>query len=339
MRLYEFASDQVTVWFNPAYKGVDLDHNYWDKKPAKQIETSKLIPNEPEVKSEPNVYHDKYKAGEDVKPIIVTKHPCVRGYLVLDGNHRYFAAKDAGVKTMEVIEVPSNVITHRGDVPKIQNENKITSSDLQQLETYADRLFASLGIDVEFSKHFQDRINDPRNKKPITMAELTRLFKQIYKQHGKPIAQLGPDAEAVMKDMRTDVNVPFALKWDGKELDLVAKTIMRKPNFNTPNPEFAVEGKRIPRKKGQPAGSKKHSDLYTDENPKGTIHGLGFKDEATARSSVSKIRKSGRSHAHKIQAAVAMEQRAKAAGKSGPAAIYRKYINSMKKKTKAKNKK
>ena len=28
---------------------------------------------------------------------------------------------------------------------------------------------------------------------------------------------------------------------------------------------------RIPRKKGQPAGSKKHSDLYTDENPKGTI--------------------------------------------------------------------
>ena len=99
------------------------------------------------------------------------------------------------------------------------------------------------------------------------------------------------------------------------------------------------EGKRIPRKKGQKAKRKKHSDLYTDEDPKGTIHGLGFKDEATARASVSKIRKSGRSHAHKIQAAVAMEQRARAAGKTGPAAIYRKYINSMKKKTKAKNKK
>ena len=99
------------------------------------------------------------------------------------------------------------------------------------------------------------------------------------------------------------------------------------------------EGKRIPRKKGQPARSKKHSDLYTDENPKGTIHGLGFKDEATARASVRKIRNSSRSHAHKIQAAVAMEQRAKAAGKSGPASIYRKFINSMKKKTKAKSKK
>nr|BAR33414.1 hypothetical protein [uncultured Mediterranean phage uvMED] len=94
---------------------------------------------------------------------------------------------------------------------------------------------------------------------------------------------------------------------------------------------------RIPRKKGQPANSKKHSDLYTDENPKGTIHGLGFKNVDTAKASVSKIRNSSRSHAHKIQAAVAMEQRAREMGKSSEAAVYRKYINSMKKKTKEMN--
>ena len=94
---------------------------------------------------------------------------------------------------------------------------------------------------------------------------------------------------------------------------------------------------RIPRKKGQPAGSKKHSDLYTDENPKGTIHGLGFKDVAKAKASVSKIRNSSRSHAHKIQAAVAMEQRAREMGKTSEAAVYRKFINSMKKKTKKMN--
>ena len=94
---------------------------------------------------------------------------------------------------------------------------------------------------------------------------------------------------------------------------------------------------RIPRKKGQPANSKKHSDLYTDENPKGTIHGLGFKNVDTAKASVSKIRNSSRSHAHKIQAAVAMEQRAREMGKSSEAAVYRKYINSMKKKTKKMN--
>ena len=94
---------------------------------------------------------------------------------------------------------------------------------------------------------------------------------------------------------------------------------------------------RIPRKEGQPANSKKHSDLYTDENPKGTIHGLGFKDVATAKASVAKIKKSSRSHAHKIQAAIAMEQRARVMGKTSEAAVFRKFINSMKKKTKQMN--
>ena len=92
---------------------------------------------------------------------------------------------------------------------------------------------------------------------------------------------------------------------------------------------------RIPRKKGQPANSKKHSDLYTDENPKGTIHGLKFATVKDAKRSVNKIKRSGRPHAHKIQAAVAMEQRAREMGKKSAAGIYRKYINSMKKKTKS----
>jgi len=98
-----------------------------------------------------------------------------------------------------------------------------------------------------------------------------------------------------------------------------------------------LEAKRIPRKKGQHRGSSSHSDLYTDENPKGTIHGLKFATVDDAKKSVSKIKGSGKSHAHKIQAAVAMEQRAKEMGKTTQAAVYRAYINQMKKKTKEKN--
>ena len=87
---------------------------------------------------------------------------------------------------------------------------------------------------------------------------------------------------------------------------------------------------RIPRKEGQPAKSKKHSDLYTDENPKGTIRGLKFATKEDAVKSVTKIRNSGNSKAHKIQAAVAMEQRARVMGKRDAASVYRKYINSVK---------
>ena len=123
-------------------------------------------------------------------------------------------------------------------------ERQITRSDLNQIEKYADKLFAKVGIDVNFTKHFLDRVNDERNKKQITTAELTRLFKQSYAKHGKKISGMSPDAEAVIKDMKTDVNMPFVLKYDPKnqEIDLVAKTVMRKKGFKTPDPEFTVEG-------------------------------------------------------------------------------------------------
>ena len=97
------------------------------------------------------------------------------------------------------------------------------------------------------------------------------------------------------------------------------------------------EAKRIPRKKGQHKNSPSHSDLYTDENPKGTIKGLKFATVKDAEASVRKIKGSGKSHAHKIQAAVAMEQRAREMGKKSAAGVYRSFINGMKKKTKKKN--
>jgi len=118
--------------------------------------------------------------------------------------------------------------------------------------------------------------------------------------------------------------------WDThKQVGMKKKSGRMVPNCVPKNEE-----PRIPRKKGQPAGSDKHSDLYTDENPVGTIQGLGFKDVETAKASVKKIIGSGKTHAHKIQAAIAMEQRAKEMGKSAEAAVYRKYIDKMKQKTK-----
>lgn len=118
----------------------------------------------------------------------------------------------------------------------------ITKKDLDGIEKFADRLFAKVGIDVEFTRHFLDRANDERNKKQITTAELTRLFKQTFKTHGKKIPKLGPDAEAVIKDMQTDINMPFVLKWDknSQEFELVAKTVMRKKGFQTSNDVLSV---------------------------------------------------------------------------------------------------
>ena len=117
----------------------------------------------------------------------------------------------------------------------------VSKSDLDQVEKYADKLFAAVGIDVEFTRHFLDRVNDERNKKPINTAELIRLFRLTYKKHGKKIPKMGPDAQAVVRDMETDINMPFVLNVDRSGmLDMVAKTVMRKKDFKTSNPKLNV---------------------------------------------------------------------------------------------------
>jgi len=119
---------------------------------------------------------------------------------------------------------------------------EITKKDLDNIEKYADKFFAKVGVDIEFTKHFLDRVNDKRNSKPISSAEMIKLFKDTYKQHGKKITELGKDAEAVIKDMRTDINVPFVLKLnkDGS-FELISKTVMRKKGFKTSNKELKLE--------------------------------------------------------------------------------------------------
>jgi hypothetical protein len=119
----------------------------------------------------------------------------------------------------------------------------ITKQQLDAVENYADKLFGKVGIDVEFTKHFLDRLNDARNKKDISTIELLALFRKSYKKYGKKIGGMSADAQAVLNDMKTDINMPFVITYDknNKEFDLVAKTVMRKKGFKTPDQKLTVE--------------------------------------------------------------------------------------------------
>ena len=121
----------------------------------------------------------------------------------------------------------------------------ISPQQLNELETYIDKLFAAVGLDVEFTHHFKQRLGDERNRKPITIMELQRLFKKVHKQmhKGQDLVELGPEAEAVLKDLATNINIPFVLEWDkqNQEFDLIAKTVMRKPDFKTSNDILTVK--------------------------------------------------------------------------------------------------
>ena len=113
-------------------------------------------------------------------------------------------------------------------------EQEITDRDLNKLESYLDRLWGALDVDIEITgRHFRERINDMRNNPSITLNELVNLFREAYKKYGVPISRMSHRAEGLLMDIIGDVNVPFLIKHNHRtgELELTAKTIMRKRNF------------------------------------------------------------------------------------------------------------
>lgn len=124
-------------------------------------------------------------------------------------------------------------------------EEAITNDQLKDLESELDNLFSNVGIDVEFTKHFLDRVNDERNQKEITLDELRRIFKDVYSIYADKLKKYSNGFEGVFRNPPTDINIPFHLEWDraNQELDLINKTVMRKRNFQTTNDIFYVSDK------------------------------------------------------------------------------------------------
>ena len=145
-------------------------------------------------------------------------------------------------KVVGRIDLSKYTKTTTFDKPK-PKDGEVSKADLDALEKVLDRLFAHYKIDISFTKHFKDRMNDARNVKQITISELNALFQKAHSKLGGTLAKQ-KDIEAVLTDLQSKVNVPFVLKSDGKGgLELVAKTVMRKKDFKTSNKKFTVEMK------------------------------------------------------------------------------------------------
>lgn len=109
---------------------------------------------------------------------------------------------------------------------------EVSPKQLSDLEKFADRMLKKYDIDVEFTRHFADRMNDPRNDPELKIAELQKLFKKIERNKGKQIRS-NPDIEAVLKDINSSINLPVVIDYKGGEFTVTAKTVMRKKNFKT----------------------------------------------------------------------------------------------------------
>ena len=147
---------------------------------------------------------------------------------------------------------------------KKEVNEKVNQSQIDQLEKFADRILAKYDIDVEFTRHFVDRLNDPRNNPEIKVAELQKFFKKIQKNKGKDIKS-NPDTQVVLKDLTTSLNLPVVINYKDGEFEVVNKTIMRKKDFKTPDKtiqyENAVAAAREKIKREKEADKVKHDAM------------------------------------------------------------------------------
>lgn len=116
----------------------------------------------------------------------------------------------------------------------------VSQSELNDIEKFADRLLNKFDVDIEFTKHFADRMNDKRNKPAITGDELKSLFQKMADNKGKRIKKHA-NSEAILKDIQSDLNLPVVVNWKNGEFEVVNKTIMRKKAFKSPDPQIKYE--------------------------------------------------------------------------------------------------
>jgi hypothetical protein len=120
-------------------------------------------------------------------------------------------------------------------IEKKKLSEKLNQSNLDNVERYADRELDP--ADIEFSNHFFDRVNDTRNGKEISEPELTGFFKRLGRHKKQFIDFLEKYNQIVVKDDRSNINIPF-VKMANK---VIAKTVMRKGDFQTSSPTIVNE--------------------------------------------------------------------------------------------------
>ena len=122
---------------------------------------------------------------------------------------------------------------------KFTVKTEMAKSDLGKVEKFADKTLNP--VDVEFTKHFFDRVNDTRNGKEISAAELIGFFKRLSRNKKEFKDFLSNYKEIMVKDGKTKINIPF-VKQANK---IIAKTVMRTANWTQhKTPEFKFENKK-----------------------------------------------------------------------------------------------
>jgi hypothetical protein len=191
-------------------------------------------------------------AGGKVHKLITGKNLTFKGkkysdiefeVLGIDNNSQIVKLKILAPKNLfgEELNVPFKTI-RRGPFLKTDTSkqfegtiNEMPMDTLKDIDRVADKFLNPVDV-VLTNQHFFDRLNDPRNDKEISSAELIGFFKRLSKYKKEFVDFLNQYNQIVAVDDRTNINIPF-MKQANKA---IAKTIMRKKDFKTPNKKLEI---------------------------------------------------------------------------------------------------
>jgi hypothetical protein len=118
----------------------------------------------------------------------------------------------------------------------------VPEPEIDDIDDYADNVLDP--IDIDIPPHFIDRVNDKRNRPEIETDELYDFFDKLSDEKDE-LADLLDQGEVVATDLDTDINIPLTKDIRKSQLRdkvvAVAKTIMRKPNFQTTSTKLTFE--------------------------------------------------------------------------------------------------
>ena len=204
-------------------------------------------------------YKDEYKKFQSSKKMKKYRAELNR-YNRHKGTYGNRDRKDASHKNGRIVGFEDESVNRgRAEKSRLKVEEEfylgedITPKQLSDTRKSVNKQFSSLGMLVDLqTRHFKKRVDDTRNTKPISSAELIGVFKRAAKKWKSknftdtilntvdPITG-NKDNQAVIYDKQTDINVAAVLNTTrSKTPEFVVKTILRKKEFATRSPRLEV---------------------------------------------------------------------------------------------------
>jgi len=103
-----------------------------------------------------------------------------------------------------------------------------STAEVNELERHLDKMMATLGLDVEFTRHFVERVLG--RERSVSVEDITQSFIQLKRKYKSRLlkAKKQPNYSAVLRDFDQDLNIVFGIKPVKNGHELVNITIKQK---------------------------------------------------------------------------------------------------------------